>query len=155
MIILRYSGGAKTRKPVALVGKGVTFDSGGISLKPGGAMDEMKFDMCGAATVIGIFKALTVLQPKINVVGVIPAGLLKKHATLKLRDRLGASQERYCIVHLEREKLRAWCWYGSLTARVPSSVISGGPLGPKKTFSLKRVLWCSSVGIAEAGFRRT
>lgn len=59
--------------PVVLVGKGVTFDTGGISLKPGAGMDEMKFDMCGAASVLGVFTALAQLQPAINVVGLIPA----------------------------------------------------------------------------------
>jgi leucyl aminopeptidase len=73
LIVLRYNGAAKSRKPVALVGKGVTFDSGGISLKPGAAMDEMKFDMCGAATVIGVFAAIALLKPSLNLVGVIPA----------------------------------------------------------------------------------
>jgi leucyl aminopeptidase len=55
------------------VGKGITFDTGGISLKPGAGMDEMKFDMCGAASVMGTFLALAKLQPAINVVGLIPA----------------------------------------------------------------------------------
>jgi leucyl aminopeptidase len=73
LIVLKYNGAAKSRKPVALVGKGVTFDSGGISLKPGGAMDEMKFDMCGAATVIGVFEAIAILKPSLNLIGVIPA----------------------------------------------------------------------------------
>jgi len=73
LIVLRYNGAAKSRKPVALVGKGVTFDSGGISLKPGAAMDEMKFDMCGAATVLGVFTAIAQLKPALNLVGVIPA----------------------------------------------------------------------------------
>ncbi len=73
LIVLRYNGAAKSRKPVALVGKGVTFDSGGISLKPGAAMDEMKFDMCGAATVLGVFAAMAELQPTLNLIGVIPA----------------------------------------------------------------------------------
>jgi leucyl aminopeptidase len=72
-IVLRYSGAAKADAPVVLVGKGVTFDTGGISLKPGGEMDEMKFDMGGAASVLGTFKALAELQPAINVVGLIPA----------------------------------------------------------------------------------
>jgi leucyl aminopeptidase len=58
---------------VVLVGKGITFDTGGISLKPGAEMDEMKFDMGGAASVLGTFKALAELQPKVNVVGLIPA----------------------------------------------------------------------------------
>jgi len=56
-----------------LVGKGVTFDSGGISLKPGAAMDEMKFDMCGAASVLGTMSAITRLKPRLNVVGIIAA----------------------------------------------------------------------------------
>jgi leucyl aminopeptidase len=57
---------------VVLVGKGITFDTGGISLKPGAGMDEMKFDMCGAASVLGTFKALAELQPDVPVVGLIP-----------------------------------------------------------------------------------
>jgi leucyl aminopeptidase len=73
MICLSYTGGEKNQAPIALVGKGVTFDTGGISLKPGAAMDEMKYDMGGAATVLGVFKALGELKPNINVVGVIPA----------------------------------------------------------------------------------
>lgn len=72
-IVLRYSGGAKTAAPVVLVGKGVTFDTGGISLKPGGEMDEMKYDMGGAASVLGTFRALADLQPPVNVIGLIPA----------------------------------------------------------------------------------
>jgi len=55
------------------VGKGVTFDSGGISLKPGAGMDEMKYDMCGAASVIGTMKAIAEMGLAINVIGVIPA----------------------------------------------------------------------------------
>jgi len=72
-IVLRYSGAPKSSAPVVLVGKGITFDSGGISLKPAAEMDEMKFDMCGAASVLGVFRALAELQPGINVVGLIPA----------------------------------------------------------------------------------
>ncbi|MEP7283148.1 MAG: leucyl aminopeptidase [Rubrivivax sp.] len=72
-IVLEYRGAAKAVPPVVLVGKGITFDSGGISLKPGGEMDEMKFDMGGAASVLGTFRALAELQPKLNVVGLIPA----------------------------------------------------------------------------------
>jgi leucyl aminopeptidase len=72
-IVLKYSGAAKTVAPTVLVGKGITFDTGGISLKPAPEMDEMKFDMCGAASVLGTFRALAGLQPKINVVGLIPA----------------------------------------------------------------------------------
>ncbi len=72
-IVLRYNGAAKTAAPVVLVGKGITFDTGGISIKPAAEMDEMKFDMCGAASVLGTFRALAELKPAINVVGLIPA----------------------------------------------------------------------------------
>ena len=71
-IVLQYNGAAKTVAPTVLVGKGITFDTGGISLKPGPGMDEMKFDMCGAASVLGTFEALSHLKPAINVVGLIP-----------------------------------------------------------------------------------
>jgi len=70
-IVLHYRGAAKAAAPVVLVGKGITFDSGGISIKPAAEMDEMKFDMCGAASVLGVFRALADLQPVINVVGLI------------------------------------------------------------------------------------
>ena len=70
-IIMEYMGGKKGDKPFALVGKGLTFDSGGISLKPGAKMDEMKFDMCGSSTVLGVMNAIAELQPKMNVVAVI------------------------------------------------------------------------------------
>lgn len=73
LICLEYKGGKADDAPIALVGKGVTFDTGGISLKPGLGMDEMKYDMGGAATVLGVFKALGELKPAINVVGVIPS----------------------------------------------------------------------------------
>jgi leucyl aminopeptidase len=72
-IVLRYGGAAKGEAPVVLVGKGITFDTGGISLKPAPEMDEMKFDMGGAASVLGVFRALAELKPKLNVVGLIPA----------------------------------------------------------------------------------
>ena len=72
-IELRYNGAAKTEAPVVLIGKGITFDTGGISLKPAAEMDEMKFDMGGAASVLGVFAALAELRPAVNVVGLIPA----------------------------------------------------------------------------------
>ncbi len=72
-IVLRYDGAAKTEAPLVLVGKGITFDSGGISIKPAAEMDEMKFDMCGAASVLGVFRALAELTPAVNVVGLIPS----------------------------------------------------------------------------------
>jgi leucyl aminopeptidase len=73
LITLEYRGGKTGDKPVVLVGKGVTFDSGGISIKPAAAMDEMKFDMCGAASVLGTMKACITMGLPLNVVGVIPA----------------------------------------------------------------------------------
>ena len=72
-IVLRYDGTLKSRAPTVLVGKGITFDSGGVSIKPAAEMDEMKFDMCGAASVLGTFRALAHLKPAINVVGLIPS----------------------------------------------------------------------------------
>jgi len=72
LIALEWRGGEADAKPIALVGKGVTFDSGGISLKPGADMDQMKFDMCGAASVLGTLSAIAELQLPLNVVGVIP-----------------------------------------------------------------------------------
>jgi len=72
-IVLDYKGGSKADAPVALVGKGLTFDAGGISLKPGPQMEEMKFDMCGAAAVLGVFKAVTALSLPVNLLGVIPS----------------------------------------------------------------------------------
>ena len=72
-IVLRYNGAGRGQAPVVLVGKGITFDTGGISIKPAPEMDEMKFDMSGAASVLGTFKALGELKPRVNVVGLIPA----------------------------------------------------------------------------------
>ena len=72
-IVLRYQGAAAGAAPVVLVGKGITFDSGGISIKPSQDMDEMKFDMGGAASVLGAFRALGDLRPALNVIGLIPS----------------------------------------------------------------------------------
>jgi len=72
-IVARYEGAAKTVAPVVLVGKGITFDTGGISLKPGAEMDEMKFDMGGAASVIGTLRAVAELKPKLNLVMIVAA----------------------------------------------------------------------------------
>jgi leucyl aminopeptidase len=73
LIVLQYRGAGAKDAPIALCGKGVTFDTGGISIKPAPKMDEMKFDMCGAGSVLGAMLALGQLQPSINVVAVIPA----------------------------------------------------------------------------------
>jgi leucyl aminopeptidase len=72
LIVMEYSGGGKKQKPIVLVGKGITFDSGGISIKPAAAMDEMKYDMCGAAAVFGVMTACAELKLPINVVGIVP-----------------------------------------------------------------------------------
>jgi leucyl aminopeptidase len=72
-ITLRYDGAGRGQAPVVLVGKGITFDTGGISIKPSAEMDEMKYDMGGAASVLGTFRALAELKPKVNVVGLIPS----------------------------------------------------------------------------------
>ena len=72
-IILEYKNGKKEQKPILLVGKAVTFDTGGISLKPGEKMDEMKFDKCGGGTVLGVMKAISELKLPINVVAIIPS----------------------------------------------------------------------------------
>ena len=73
LIILEHNNGKRNEKPIVLVGKAVTFDTGGISLKPGEKMDEMKFDKCGGCTVLGIMKAVSELKLPINVVGIIPS----------------------------------------------------------------------------------
>jgi leucyl aminopeptidase len=72
-IVARYNGAAKGIAPVVLVGKGITFDTGGISIKPAGEMDEMKYDMGGAASVLGTLRAVAELKPRLNLVCIIPA----------------------------------------------------------------------------------
>jgi leucyl aminopeptidase len=73
LIVLRYAGGAKKAPPLVLVGKGITFDTGGISLKPASEMDEMKYDMSGAGSVLGTLRALAGMKAPVNVIGVVPA----------------------------------------------------------------------------------
>ena len=72
LIVLRYNGAARKKKPLVLVGKGITFDTGGISLKPAPEMDEMKYDMSGAGSVLGTIRALAGMRAPVNVVGVVP-----------------------------------------------------------------------------------
>ncbi|MBO0365882.1 leucyl aminopeptidase [Pseudomonas putida] len=71
LIVMQYQGGKKSEKPYVLVGKGITFDTGGISLKPGAGMDEMKYDMCGAASVFGTLRAVLELKLPINLVCIL------------------------------------------------------------------------------------
>ena len=73
LIVLHYKGGKKDEKPLVLVGKGITFDTGGISLKPAPEMDEMKYDMCGAASVLGTIKAVAQMKLSINLTVIVPA----------------------------------------------------------------------------------
>ncbi len=73
LICMEYKGGKASQKPVVLVGKGITFDTGGISIKPSAGMDEMKFDMCGAASVFGAMRSVAELGLPINVIGVVAA----------------------------------------------------------------------------------
>lgn len=71
MVIMQWNGAAKTKKPIAFVGKGVTFDTGGISLKPAGGMEDMKWDMGGSGTVVGLMHALAARKAKVNVIGIV------------------------------------------------------------------------------------
>jgi len=71
-VILRYAGAGRKDRPVVLVGKGITFDTGGISIKPSADLDHMKFDMCGAASVLGTLRAAAELGLKLNIVGLVP-----------------------------------------------------------------------------------
>ena len=73
LIVLEYQGGKEGELPVVLVGKGLTFDAGGISIKPAANMDEMKFDMCGGASVLGAVKAAAELKLPLNIVGIVPS----------------------------------------------------------------------------------
>lgn len=73
LIIMKYQGDKADNAPIVLVGKGLTFDAGGISIKPSQAMDEMKYDMCGGATVFGVIKACHAMQLPLNVIGVVPS----------------------------------------------------------------------------------
>ncbi|MGZ8224125.1 MAG: leucyl aminopeptidase, partial [Methylobacter sp.] len=73
LITLDYQGGEKNAKPIVLIGKGLTFDAGGISLKPSLGMDEMKYDMCGGAAVLGTILAAAKMQLPLNIIGLIPS----------------------------------------------------------------------------------
>ncbi len=73
LIVLNYQGGNKGDKPIVFVGKGLTFDAGGISLKPGAGMDEMKYDMCGGASVLGTLQAAAEMELAVNIVGIVPS----------------------------------------------------------------------------------
>ncbi len=102
-IILDY--GPKTKDPIVLIGKGLTFDSGGVSIKPADRMEEMKFDMCGGATVIGIFEAVAKLKLPIRIVGLIPSteNLLSGKA-VKPGDVLQAHDKTYVeIINTDAE----------------------------------------------------
>ena len=90
LIVLKYNAGAKSRKPIVLVGKGVTFDSGGISIKPGAAMDEMKHDMSGAAAVVGAMRAVGLLGLPLHVVG-LPFPCSNEDYEARMREAVAAA----------------------------------------------------------------
>jgi leucyl aminopeptidase len=73
LIVMEYHGGAREALPVVLVGKGITFDTGGVNIKSSSEMEQMKFDMCGAASVFGALRAAALMKLPLNVVGIIPA----------------------------------------------------------------------------------
>ncbi|OOZ40534.1 leucyl aminopeptidase [Solemya pervernicosa gill symbiont] len=73
LVVMDYQGGKKGSKPIVLIGKGLTFDAGGISIKPSAAMDEMKYDMCGGASIFGTMQAIAQMKLPINVIGVVPS----------------------------------------------------------------------------------
>ncbi len=73
LIVMRYQGADEADKPFIFVGKGITFDTGGVNIKPTAGMEEMKFDMCGAASVFGVMETVLRTKPKLNVIGVVPA----------------------------------------------------------------------------------
>ncbi len=94
-IVFEYRGSARKQRPVVLVGKGITFDTGGISLKPAHDMDHMKFDMCGAASVFGTLRAIAELKAKVNVDR--PGRCLREHA-VGPRDEARATSSPACRV---------------------------------------------------------
>ena len=125
LITLEYRGAGKSSKPVALVGKGITFDSGGISLKPGEGMDEMKYDMGGAAAVLGTFRAVAELGLPINLVGVIatcenmPAGNASKPGDI-VKSMAGTTIE---ILNTDAEGRLILCDALTYTARFEPEVV--------------------------------
>jgi len=105
LIVIEYKGGPATMKPVALVGKGLCFDSGGISIKPAGGMEFMKFDMCGGAGVLGAMEAIAQLKLPVNVVGVVGATTNMPSGTaFKPGDVVQAASGRYIeIINTDAE----------------------------------------------------
>ena len=101
LIIMNYAGGKKDEQPHVIVGKGITFDTGGISIKPSRAMDEMKYDMSGAASVLGTMRAIAEIKPKKNIIGVIasaenmPSGLQLSQAMLSVHVRSNRGNTQY------------------------------------------------------------
>ncbi|GAC1516758.1 MAG: leucyl aminopeptidase [Gemmatimonadaceae bacterium] len=99
LIVLEYRGGAKGAKPIVLVGKGLCFDSGGISIKPAQGMEHMKYDMCGAAGVLGAVEAIARMKLAVNVVGIIGATTNMPSATaVKPGDVVRASNGKFIEV---------------------------------------------------------
>ena len=105
LIVLEYHGGPKDAKPIALVGKGLCFDSGGISIKPAQGMEWMKFDMCGAAGVLGAMEAIGRMELPINVVGLIGSTTnMPSGEAVKPGDVVQASNGKYIeIINTDAE----------------------------------------------------
>jgi hypothetical protein len=109
MVIMRWNGAKRGDQPVAFVGKGVCFDTGGISIKPAGSMEDMKGDMGGAACVVGLMHALAARKAKVNAVGAIglvenmPDGTLNVPAMSSHRCPVRPSDHQH-------RRRRRWCW---------------------------------------------
>src|SRR5256884_1186838 len=131
-IVLEYRGAGAGEAPVALVGKGVTFDSGGISIKPSQNMEDMKFDMSGAAAVLGTFEALGRLKPRLNVVGVIPSTENLPSGTAVKPGDVGKSHlgKTIEIIHTDAEGRPILCDALSYVRRVQAAGGGAHPPAP-------------------------
>lgn len=156
LIIMSYRGGAESDRPVALVGKGLTFDAGGISIKPAGAMDEMKFDMCGGAGVIGAMLSIAQLKLPINVIGVVassenlPDGAANKPGDI-VRSMSGTTIE---ILNTDAEGRLILCDALTYVRRFnPEVVIDAATLTGACVVALGRHpsgLFCNDRGLTDA-----
>ncbi len=108
-IVLKHMGGKAKDAPVVLVGKGITFDTGGISIKAGPGMDEMKYDMCGAASVLGTFRAIGEMNLKLNVIGVIAACENMPSGRATKPGDIVTSMNGLTIEVLNTDAEGAWC----------------------------------------------
>jgi leucyl aminopeptidase len=155
-IVLQYHGAAKSKAPTVLVGKGITFDSGGISIKPAAEMDEMKFDMCGAASVLGVFATLAKLKPAINVVGLIPSceNLLNGRAVKPGDVVTSMSGQTIEILNTDAEGRLVLCDALTYAERFkPAAVVDIATLTGACVVALGNVrsgMFCADEGMAQA-----